>query len=279
MTSSAREVGPGDVAFITGGAQGIGLAIARALTQKGVKVALADVDADKLALAREELADPGRVGTFVLDVRDRDAFADVAGKVEQVLGPVTLLFNNAGVAGGAHVSKMAYETWDWMLGINLDGVVNGLQTFVPRMLAREEGGYVVNTSSGAGVVEADTGFLYTTAKFAVVGLSESLHKELEPFGIGVSVLCPGRVATDIVRNTWGLDRPEGQALDPVMREALEAGSLALQSGTSPDRVAELVLEAMGRGQLHVFTDDELRNRILARTEVMLAALDAVAAHH
>ena len=268
-----RTVGPDDTAFITGGAQGIGLGIARALAAHGVKLALADIDATKLGAAAEELSARTRISTYVLDVRDRQAFAEVADKAEADLGPVTLLFNNAGVAGGRHVTQMDYDSWDWMLGVNLNGVINGIQTFVPRMLERNQGGYVVNTASGAGVVECGTGFLYTTSKFAVVGLSESLHQELAPFGIGVSVLCPGRVATDIVRNTWGLDRPEADDMDPVMRASLEEGSKSLQTGTSPDRVAELVLDAMRRGRLHIFTDGDLHDMVTARFEQLIEAVD------
>ena len=168
---------------------------------------------------------------------------------------------------------MNFESWDWMLGVNLSGVVNGVQTFVPRMLSLQQGGYVVNTSSGAGIAEAGTGFLHTTSKFAVVGLSESLHNEPAPHGIGVSVLCPGPVATDIVRNTWNLDGPEAEAMDPNLRAALEAGSRALQAGTSPERVAQLVLAAMNPGQLHIFTDVEMRDLVVARSEQILAAVD------
>ena len=268
-----RTVGPDDTAFITGGAQGIGLALARALAERGAKVALADVAADKLERAEAELRQLTQVQAHVLDVRDRVAFTKVADAVEAELGPVSLLFNNAGIAGGRHVTQMDYDSWDWMLGVNLNGVINGIQTFVPRMLERNQGGYVVNTASGAGVVECGTGFLYTTSKFAVVGLSESLHQELAPFGIGVSVLCPGRVATDIVRNTWGLDRPEAEDMDPVMRASLEEGSRSLQTGTSPDRVAELVLDAMRRGRLHIFTDGDLHDMVTTRFEQLIEAVD------
>ena len=271
-----RTVGPGDTAFITGGAQGIGRALAEALAERGVRVALADVDAAKLERAESELAQRGRVKGYVLDVRDRQAFAEVADAAEADLGPVTLLFNNAGVAGGRHVTQMDYESWDWMLGVNLHGVVNGIQTFVPRMIARASGGHVVNTSSGAGVVTTDVGYLYTTAKYAVVGLSEALQRELAPFGIGVSVLCPGRVATDIVRNTWGLDDAESAGMDPTMRAALEAGSASLQTGVRPAQVAAMVLDALRGEELHVFTDTDLREDLVARSELLLKAVDRVA---
>ena len=273
-----RTVGPDDTAFITGGAQGIGLALARALAERGAKVALADVAADKLERAEAELRQLTQVQAHVLDVRDRVAFTKVADAVEAELGPVSLLFNNAGIAGGRHVTQMDYDSWDWMLGVNLNGVVNGIQTFVPRMIGRQAGGYVVNTSSGAGVVATDVGYLYTTAKYAVVGLSESLQRELAPFAIGVSVLCPGRVATDIVRNTWKLDDAESAGMDPGMRASLEEGSASLQTGVPPARVAHLVLEAMASGQLHVFTDGDLKHDLVARAELLLAAVEWEAAH-
>jgi NAD(P)-dependent dehydrogenase (short-subunit alcohol dehydrogenase family) len=117
---------------------------------------------------------PARAEVFaaVLDVRHRDAYAALADEIETRLGPVTLLFNNAGVVGATSPARMSYESWDWVIGVNLQGVYNGLQTFVPRMIERG-GGYVVNTASGAGLVAQGTGFLYATSKFAVVGLSES----------------------------------------------------------------------------------------------------------
>ena len=269
----------GATAFITGGAQGIGLGIARALAEQGTRLALVDVDAAALERATAELGDKTAVQGHVLDVRDREAYAEVADKVEAELGPVTLLFNNAGVAGGSHVSQMTYEKWDWMLGVNVTGVVNGIQTFVPRMVMRGAGGYVVNTSSGAGLVGEGGGFLYTTSKFAVVGLSEALSVELEPFGIGVSVLCPGPVATDIVRNTWNIG-PDGEAdLDPAVRDSLEGSHAFLQTGTSPDHVGHQVLDAMARGQLHIFTDDIIRDMLVARHEQLMSSLDNVVVAH
>jgi NAD(P)-dependent dehydrogenase (short-subunit alcohol dehydrogenase family) len=183
----------GRTAFITGGANGIGLGIARAFARAGAKLALADVDAPALAQAQAELAKETEVETFVLDVRDRAAYARAADDVEARLGPVSLLFNNAGIALALPPAAMTFESWDYALGINLGGVVNGIQTFLPRMLARGGGGHVVNTASGAGLAAPGSGFLYHTAKFAVVGLSESLRFELLGAGFGVSVLCPGPV--------------------------------------------------------------------------------------
>lgn len=138
----------GRTAFITGGAQGIGLGIARRLAREGVNLALVDIDTEALRRARTELGGQTKVRTEVLDVRDREAFAKVADAIETDLGPVSLLFNNAGVAGSISIEKMNYAAWDWVLGVNLQGVINGIQTFLPRMIKRAVGGHIVNTSSG-----------------------------------------------------------------------------------------------------------------------------------
>ena len=130
----------GRAAFITGGANGIGLGIARAFARAGVKLALVDIDADALERAKAELAATTHVEIALLDMRDRDRFASVADEFEEKLGPVSLVVNNAGVAGGAPATKVTYELWDWNLSINLYGPINGVQTFLPRMAARGCGG-------------------------------------------------------------------------------------------------------------------------------------------
>ena len=188
----------GRTAFITGGARGIGLGIGRAFAHAGVKLAIADIDPDSLAAAKSELAKLTAVETFNLDVRDREAYARVADEAEARLGAVSILCNNAGVAAA---TRLTYEFWDWMLGINLNGVINGIQTFLPRMLERGGGGHIVNTASGAGLAAEGSDLMYTTSKFAVVGMSEALRRELEPKQIGVTVLCPGPVGTNIVGNS------------------------------------------------------------------------------
>jgi NAD(P)-dependent dehydrogenase (short-subunit alcohol dehydrogenase family) len=261
----------GRVAFITGGAQGIGLGIARALAKRGVKLAIADVNDDKLLSARSDLGTQTDVSTFALDVRDRVAFAAAADEAESQLGPVSLLFNNAGVAGSTSPGRMSYESWDWVIDINLHGVINGLQTFVPRMIGRKQDGYVVNTSSGAGLAGGGSGYLYTTSKFAVVGMSEALHLELAHHSIGVSVLCPGPVATDIVSNTAAL-RPSGDPPSSRVRETMSKAAEMLARGVSPDAVGEMVTDAMAAGRLYIHTDDSMVPYVKARSEAILAAM-------
>ena len=189
---------------------------------------------------------------------------------------MTLLFNNAGVAGSTSPARMSYATWDWVIGVNLHGVINGIQTFVPRMIERGDGGYVVNTASGAGLVAGRSGFLYSTSKSAVVGLSESLHLEPAHHAIGVSVLCPGPVATRILSNTTEL-RPASEPPTTAVPAALSAAEAMLAAGTPPDAVGEMVLDAMRAGRLYIYTDDIMAEPIKQRTQRLLEALPSALA--
>jgi len=267
----------GRTAFITGGANGIGLGIARAFADAGAKLALADIDAEALDQAKAELSKRTAVETFVLDVRDREAYGRAANAAEAALGHVSLLFNNAGVAGGAAAIKMTFELWDWGIGVNLQGVINGVQTFLPRMAQRGGGGHIVNTASGAGLVEAGSGVLYHTAKFAVVGMTEALRVELEPQGIGCSVLCPGPVATDIIARTSRL-QPRGEAREPSGPEREAAGARMqlmtqwLARGVQPDAVGQMVLKAVRENSLYIHTDRAVAALIEKRAQALLAAM-------
>src|SRR5437762_9995170 len=167
----------GKTAFITGGARGIGLGIARAAADRGMSVAIVDVDERALDEAEAELSARTKVAACLLDVRDRDAYRVVADEMESRLGPVSLLCNNAGVSGNVDVANLSYESWDWVIGINLTGVYNGIQTFVPRMIGRGARTHIVNTASGAGLI-GNPGFLYATSKYGVVGMSEALRIDL-----------------------------------------------------------------------------------------------------
>jgi NAD(P)-dependent dehydrogenase (short-subunit alcohol dehydrogenase family) len=264
----------GKTAFITGGARGIGLGIARAFARAGAKLALADIDQSSLAAAKSELLELTPVETFLLDVRDRTAYARVADETEARLGSVSILCNNAGVAGEQHVTRLTYEYWDWVIGINLNGVINGVQTFLPRMLQRGGGGHIVNTASGAGLAATSSGLLYTTSKFAVVGLSESLRLSLEPFKIGVSVLCPGPVNTKIISNSNDT-RPTSTA--PVeetkmWEAAITRANAFLAAGADPDEVGEMVLAAVKTDRLYIHTDRIMAGLIEARAKALLDAM-------
>lgn len=266
----------GRSAFITGGANGIGLGIARQLASAGVKLGLADLDADALVRAKAELGEQVPVATAVLDVRDRDAFARAADAVEDAIGPVSLLFNNAGVSGAFPVAKLTYDMWNWVIGINLYGVINGIQTFLPRMIERGRGGYIVNTASGAGLAATASGTLYCTSKFGVVGLSEALHHELAPAHIGVSVLCPGPVATDLLKHSADA-RPEADISAEERARAAERVAMMsdfLKQGVTPDEVGRMVLAAIDEDRLFIHTDRIMAEAVIARSAAILAAVPA-----
>jgi NAD(P)-dependent dehydrogenase (short-subunit alcohol dehydrogenase family) len=238
-----------------------------------------DLDAEALSRAGAELSASTPTEVFQLDVRDREAYARVADAAEAALGPVSLLVNNAGVAGGAAAVKMTYELWDWGMGVNLQGVINGVQTFLPRMAERGGGGQIVNTASGAGLVEAGSGVLYHTAKFAVVGMTEALRAELAPLGIGCTVLCPGPVATNIIARTHQLQpRRDGPAAPGPEREAAEVRIRQMTSwlarGVQPDAVGQMVLQAVLENRLYIHTDRVVYAAIEARTKALLDAMPA-----
>lgn len=256
----------GSAAFITGGANGIGLGIARALARRGVHLALADLDAPALEDAIEELTRLTKVRAYRLDVRDRSGFAEAADDAETELGPVDLLFNNAGIAPVSPLADLDYDKWDLSLGINLGGVVNGVQTFLPRMLGRGSG-HIVNTSSGVGLVP-DGNPLYVTAKFAVVGLSDSLRLSAAPRGVGVSVLCPGPVDTGILDRTRSMDSSVG-----VPDEHAPAVAEFLRNGPGVDQVGEEVVAAIEAGRPYIYTSGyDLRPELEARAAALLACL-------
>ena len=189
----------GKNAFITGGASGIGFAMAQAFLNEGMNVVIADVDAEALAKAKAALSGSNaRVLAVQLDVTDRAQYEAIARKVTAELGNVHVLCNNAGVYRGGALDSVTYADWDWVMGVNVGGVINGLQTFLSRMQKHGEGGHVVNTASMAGVTTSPGLGIYNTSKFAVVGMSEALRKDMAPHGIGVSVLCPGMVRTRIL---------------------------------------------------------------------------------
>ena len=260
------------VAFITGGGQGIGLGMARALAERGVRLALADIDEAALARSKAELSHVTAVETFQLDVRDRAAFAVAADETESTLGRVDLLFNNAGIVPHSSVADLRYEKWDLALGVNLTGVVNGVQTFLPRMIERGVRGYIVNTSSGAGLV-ADPGVLYVTTKFAVVGLSESLRSAVGKYGIDVSVLCPGPVDTNILQSTRSADGGLSVSLEGSVLKDVEA---YLKGGADIDSVGEMVIAGMEARSLWIHTGDEMRPHVEKRMTALLDSIPAPA---
>ena len=209
-------------------------------------------------------------------LRDRDAFARAADAVEEAIGPVSLLFNNAGVSGAFPVAKLTYDMWNWVIGINLYGVINGIQTFLPRIIERGQNGYIVNTASGAGLAATASGTLYCTSKFGVVGLSEALHHELAPANVGVSVLCPGPVATDLLRHSADA-RPEADlSVEERARAAERVAMMSdfLKQGVTPEEVGRMVLAAIHEDRLFIHTDRIMADAVIARSAAILAAVPA-----
>lgn len=263
----------GKVAFITGAASGIGLGIARALAGAGVHVALADVEAPALAEARRTLDGSGvKVSDYVLDVADRAAMYEVAREVEAAFGGVDILVNNAGVGFvGTPLDEIRDENLDWVIGVNLYGVLNGVKAFVP-LIKRRGGGHIVNTSSIGGF-QVKPGWhhgLYALTKYAVVAISEALREDLEPFGIGVSVLAPAAVRTSIYQA--GRNRPATFGGAFRRPDDHPVAKLAAQ-GMSPDAVGLRVLRAIKKNELFVFTHPETRDWLEERHRRLMDAFD------
>ncbi len=265
----------GKTAFVTGGASGIGFAMAQAFLNEGMNVVIADVDADALASAEAALAGSNaEVMAVQLDVTDRAQYAAVADAVEAKLGAVHVVCNNAGVYRGGSMDQVTYEDWDWVMGVNVGGVVNGLQTFVKRMQAHGQGGHIVNTASMAGITTASGLGVYNTSKFAVVGMSEALRGDLEPHSIGVSVLCPGMVRTRILESER--TRPEAfDVSDASAEEAAQTHSqmmqMAMNTGIEPADVAEQVVEAVKSNALYIFPHPELKQSAVDRMNAIVGA--------
>jgi NAD(P)-dependent dehydrogenase (short-subunit alcohol dehydrogenase family) len=274
----------GKVAFITGGASGIGLGMAKVFARAGMKIAIADVRQDHLDQAAEYFRQQpgGRSGEppvhlVKLDVTDRPAYARVADEVERALGPVQILCNNAGIGIVGEMKRASYDDWDWIIDVNLKGVVNGVQTFLPRMLAHGQGGHIVNTASMAGLLTYATAGLYITTKFAVVGMSEALRSEIARDGIGVSVFCPGGVRTNI--REFEKTRPErysdsGYAAAAPVRpppppQVLEA---LREFSADPQDAGETVLRGIRRNDLYIFTQPEFYEGLTERFDAILATL-------
>lgn len=242
----------GKTAVVTGGASGIGLSLARRALAEEMNVVIIDIEQAALDEALGVLDGGDSVLGLRVDVRDASAMQALADQVAAHFGPAGLLFNNAGVGGGDLVWEASEEDWDWVLGVNLRGVINGLRAFVPQMIAAGEG-HIVNTASIAGLVSAPGTGTYTVSKHAVVALSEVLFGDLRNEGadVGVSVLCPSFVATRI----YASDRNRG--LELTGEEAAEKAAVEemvaefFKDAASPDAVAGIVFQAIADGDFYI----------------------------
>lgn len=261
----------GKVAVITGGASGIGLALARRFAAEGMKVVLADIDDVSLRAAEVELAEGG---TEVLTVRadtslEPDVQALAAATIER-FGAAHVLCNNAGVLGKGDAWRGSFSTWEWMIGINVFGVIHGIRAFLPIMEDQGEG-HIVNTASMAGLVAVPGNAPYGTSKAAVVALSESLFIELRGSGspIGVSVLCPGFVQTNLVQTQQWSARlgaepaPTAAPVQVMVDEALKQG---IATGIDASLVADQVLDAVQADRFWILTHEDMRHLPVERME-------------
>src|SRR3989304_2729465 len=267
----------GKVAFITGGASGIGLAIAKSFAGACMKLVIADLRQDPLDEAAAELERQGAdFHTLRLDVSDRESVQEAARVAERMYGKVHVLCNNAGVNIIRPVDQATFEDFDWLINVNLGGVVNGLLSFIPRIKAHGEGGHIINTSSVAGIITGPGTGIYSATKFAIRGLSEALRYDLAPYGIGVSVICPGTVSTKLYESEDNRqDRYQGTVNEHVLEQRAGTGRLfreVLPKGIDPMRVAEKTLRALRENALYVMTHVEVETDIREAYEKMLAAL-------
>ncbi len=273
-----REV-EGKVAFITGGDSGIGLGIARACIDAGMKVVITYRTKSHLDDAMKYLASAGdRVHAISLDVTDRAAMEKAAVETQQVFQKVHLLVNNAGVGVIGGLSKATYDDWDWGMSVNVTGVFNGIHTFLPRIQAHGEGGQVVATSSLAGLLGHGPAGVYTASKFAVVGMMEALRSELEGSNIGVSVFCPGLVNTNIGdsnRNRPASLPDAGFKPDPEMMARMRAAMKDMKGplpGMDALEAGQRVLQGVRDNDLYVLTTPEFEAEFRARGEAIVASL-------
>ena len=259
------------VAVVTGAASGIGYGMAERFCAEGMKVVLADIEEAALEEAEGRLRSAG--GTVIAipcDVSKPEHVQHVAERALGAFGAVHVVCNNAGVAGSGTTWEMTREDWDWVLGVNLNGVINGVRSFVPILLEQEEG-HVVNTASMAGLI---TGVLasYSVTKHAVVALSEALSLEMQMRGanVGVSVLCPGWVRTRVADSER--NRPKGvpdPVPNPMMDSAREMVRGLIDNGMEPSEVARQVVEAVKDGKFYVITHPEMMGSVKTRFDDVL----------
>ena len=266
----------GKTAFITGGASGIGLSMARAFGRAGMNVVLADIDeaatkASAEALAAEQIkAVPVRC-----DVTERAGMRAAALEAVAAFGKVHIVCNNAGVATGGPIGTVPEKDWDWIIDVNLKGVVYGTETFVPLIKSHGEGGHIVNTASMAGMISPPGMEPYTATKFAVVALTEGWAGQLAADNIGVSALCPGFVRTRIHESGRARQDKYGGTGDvDALGQGPSEAAQAVLSGIDPDVVGARVLEAIKAGETYIFTHPNMREFVQMRFAGIMAAFDA-----
>jgi NAD(P)-dependent dehydrogenase (short-subunit alcohol dehydrogenase family) len=229
----------GKTVLVTGAAAGIGRATALAFARAGCDLIVSDINGEGLERIAQEIRSLGRQAmSRTVDVSDRQAMCTFAEEVHAQREAVDILVNNAGVGHGGGFLETSLEDWDWLVSINLMGVVHGCHFFIPAMVRRGGWGHVVNLSSGAGFVAGPKVAAYGATKYAVLGLTEALRQELRPHGIGVTAVCPGIIATSIVET----GRMRGELGEPEVKERVL--QMYRQAKSGPDKVATAILKAV-----------------------------------
>ena len=272
----------GKVAFVTGAASGIGLGISTALAQAGVKVMMCDIEKDALDGAISGLKQTNAdVDGVIADVSLKDQLQAAADATIERFGRVDILVNNAGVGGGGRYGEWTDAGWEWTIGVNLMSVIWGIEIFGPLIEAHGDGGQIVSTASIAGFLPV-TNPPYNVTKFGVVALSEGLRTELEPRGIGVSVLCPGFIRTKILESARNVPDRFAGARDTTGEDAnldnsefAEMARQAIAQGIDPLYVGELVREGIEGNWPYIFTDNEFEPAIMERFANVKAGFDRI----
>ena len=276
----------GKVAVITGGGSGIGRCMALAFADQGMDIAIGDIEQGAGETVAEEVRAKGRRAIAVVcDVTDLDSVRGLAEAAKAELGAYHVVCNNAGVISGGPTAEMSPAEWDWVLDVDLQGVVNGVIAFLPGLVEQGEG-HIVNTASIAGLVPmAAPGVInYTTAKYGVVGITETLHDELAPAGVGASALCPGVVNTRISQSAR--NRPEA-AGGPVSEEdmgpplelppGIEMPRIIGANVREPEEMAARVVAGVKNNDLYIVTHPETREAVEERFAAIMAAFDKLEA--
>jgi NAD(P)-dependent dehydrogenase (short-subunit alcohol dehydrogenase family) len=264
----------GKTAFVTGGASGIGLGIAKALLGAGMNVVIADIRDDHLEAAQAELGSAEPVLAVKLDVTDRADYAAAADAAEARFGKVHILCNNAGVAVVGPTELATFADWDWVMGVNLGGVINGIGTILPRILRHGEGGHIVNTSSMSGMVPVGGTTIYSTAKAAVLTMMETMRPELEARGIICSAFCPGAVQSNIAEA--GKTRPAALAetgYAEADKRRQDGGNL-MHLYQTKEEVGQRVLQGILNDELYILTHSEFLGGVTDRANALIASVPA-----
>lgn len=262
----------GKTAFVTGGASGIGLGIAKALLGAGMKVVIADIRDDHLASATDELAGGDNVLAVKLDVTSRDQFAAAADAAEAAFGKIHILVNNAGVAVVGPTELATFADWDWVNGVNVGGAINGVVTILPRILAHGEGGHIVCTASMSALVPVGGTAIYSAGKAYVTSMMECMRPELESRGVICSAFCPGAVQSNIAEA--GKTRP-AELADTGYADAdkrRQSGGNLMHLYQTKDEVGERVLRGILADELYILTHSEFLDGVRERGEATTLAV-------